>query len=270
MSGILYFVSTPIGNLKDISLRALEILKSVDFIACEDTRHSIVLLNAYDLKKPLVSCHKFNEKSSAEEIIKRLESGQNAAYISDAGTPCISDPGEILLKAAMEKGITYTVIPGACALISALTLSGFDSSEFMFGGFLPQKNSERMKYLESVKDFRGSLIFYSAPHDINKDIQSLYRALGERRFAAVKEITKIYERVIYGNLSEGIKEEIKGEYVLICEGRKNPENPLNKLDINEHIKHYTEQGLSVMEAVKQTAKDRKLPKNEVYKNTIKN
>ena len=266
--GTLYFVSTPIGNLKDITIRAIEVLKSVDYIACEDTRHSIVLLNAYEIKKPLISCHKFNEKTAAENIIEKIKSGNNVAYISDAGTPCISDPGTILLNAAIENGIKYTVIPGAAAFVSAVVLSGFDSAKFMFAGFLPAKNSLKTKYLESIKDFGGSIIFYSAPHDINKDINSIYKIFGERRFAAVKEITKIYERVIYGNLSEGIKEDIKGEYVLICEGAEEKENPLCSLDIKEHLKHYTDSGLSIMDAVKQTAKDRNLPKNEVYKYTV--
>lgn len=270
MAGTLYFVSTPIGNLKDITYRAVEVLKSVDIIACEDTRHSLVLLNAWEIKKPLMSCHKFNENSAAEQIIVKLQSGQDVAYISDAGTPCISDPGAILLKAVIEKNIKYTVIPGACAFVSALVLSGFCAENFMFAGFLPVKNTKRKQYLNSIKDFSGTVIFYSAPHDINKDIAAIYTVFGERRFAAVKEITKIYERVIYGNLKEGIKEDIKGEYVLLCEGAQIADNPLCNLDIEQHIKHYTDNGISLMEAVKQTAKDRKIPKNEVYKHTIKN
>jgi len=270
MEGKLYFVATPIGNLKDISYRAVEVLKSVDTIACEDTRHSIVLLNAWDIKKPLVSCHKFNEKSSSKNLIDKLKNGQNVAFISDAGTPCISDPGEYLLQAAKENGISYTIIPGAAAFLNALVLSGFNSTCFMFSGFLPKKNTDRKKTLEKLKKFEGSLIFYCAPHDINKDIKSIYSILGERHFAAVKEITKIYEKVIYGLLSEGILEDIKGEYVLIVEGAPEEENPLCSLDIPSHIKHYTDSGYTLMDAVKQTAKDRKIPKNEVYKYTINN
>lgn len=268
MQGTLYIVATPIGNLKDISFRAVEVLKSCDAIACEDTRHSMILLNACDIKKPLISLHKFNEKSRADEIIERVKSGQSVAYISDAGTPCISDPGLELVKAAIESGVPYTVIPGPSALINALVLSGFDSSRFLFLGFLPDKKSDRQKLLEGVKNLPFTLIFYCAPHDVNKDIKDIYGVLGERRFAAVKEITKIYERVIYGNLSEGIKEEIRGEYVLICEGAAQTENPLNSLSVPEHIEHYLNLGHSKMDAVKLTAKDLGLPKNEIYKYTL--
>lgn len=265
----LYIVATPIGNLKDITYRAVEVLKSVDVIACEDTRHSIVLLNAWEIKKPLISCHKFNEKTASLQIIEKIKSGQNVAYISDAGTPCISDPGEFILQAAIENNIQYTVIPGATAFVNALVLSGFNASSFMFAGFLPSKNTDRKNLLKSLLNLECTLIFYSPPHDINKDIKSIYDVFGQRRFAAVKEITKMFERVIFGNLSEGITEEIKGEYVLIIEGGTKQENMLNNLEIAEHIKHYTDSGMSQMEAVKQTAKDRKLTKNEVYKFTIK-
>lgn len=269
MGGTLYIVATPIGNLKDISFRAVEVLKGCDAVACEDTRHSLILLNAYEIKKPLISLHKFNEKAAAQQIIGRVKAGENIAYISDAGTPCVSDPGLELVKAAIEEGVSYTVIPGPSAFLNALVLSGFDSSRFLFLGFLPQKKSERQRLLEGVKHLPFTLIFYCAPHDIGKDIESIYSVLGERRFAAVKEITKVYERVIFGKLSEGIKEEIRGEYVLICEGAGEIESPLNALSIEEHIEHYIRLGRSKMEAVKLVAKERSLPKNEVYKYTIK-
>lgn len=245
-------------------------LKSVDLIACEDTRHSIVLLNAYEIKKPLICCHKFNEKTVSIQIIEKIKSGLNIAYISDAGTPCISDPGELILKEAIKNNIEYTVIPGATAFVNALVLSGFNATKFMFIGFLPSKNTDRKNLLNSLLYIESTLIFYCAPHDINKDIKSIYDVFGQRRYSAVKEITKMFERVIFGNLSEGITEEIKGEYVLIVEGGKKKENPLNSLEIIEHIKYYTDNGFKQMEAVKQTAKDRKLTKNEVYKYTIKN
>jgi 16S rRNA (cytidine1402-2'-O)-methyltransferase len=268
MAGTLYIVATPIGNLKDISFRAVEALRSCEAIACEDTRHSLILLNAYEIKKPLISLHKFNEKAAAQEIVGRVKAGRNIAYISDAGMPCISDPGLELVRTALEEGISYTVIPGPSAFLSALVLSGFDSSRFLFLGFLPQKKSERQRLLENVRDLPFTLIFYCPPHDIDKDIKSVYSVLGERRFAAVKEITKIHERVIFGKLSEGISEEIRGEYVLICEGAGEVESPLNALTIEEHIEHYIKLGRSKMEAIKLVAKERSLPKNEVYKYTL--
>lgn len=268
MQGTLYIIATPIGNLKDISYRAVEVLNSADLIACEDTRHSLVLLNAWQIKKPLICYHKFNENNAAQNIIEEVKKGKNVAVISDAGTPCISDPGQILVKLAIESGIKYTVIPGAAAFLNALVLSGFDSQRFMFAGFLPQKNKQRQDFLENLKYVDCTLIFYTPPHDIEKDINSIYKVLGERDFAAVKEITKLHERVIFGKLSQGLSEQARGEYVLIVEGGKPRQNPLNSLSIQQHIKHYTESGLELMEAVKQTAKDRKLPKNEVYKHTI--
>lgn len=269
MESMLYIVATPIGNLKDISHRAVEVLKSVDLIACEDTRHSIVLLNAWEIKKPLISYHKFNEKTAAESIINEVKNGKSVAVITDAGTPCISDPGQILINEAITSGIKYTVIPGACAFINALVLSGFDSSAFMFMGFLPQNNRQRQELLNNLTNTSCTLIFYCAPHDIEKDISSLYKAFGDRKFAAVKEITKIHERVIFGNLSEGLKEDGRGEYVLIVEGAAPAQNPLNSLGIEKHIQYYTDSGMPLMDAVKQTAKDRKIPKNQVYKYTLK-
>lgn len=268
MSGKLYFVATPIGNLKDITYRAVETLKNVDYIACEDTRHSLILLNALEIKKPLISCHKFNENKASIDIIENLKNGKNIAYITDAGTPCISDPGYNLLQLAIKNNINYTILPGAVAFVNALVLSGFDNSTFVFAGFLPDKNTLRKNKLNKLKSFEGSVIFYSAPHDINKDIKSIYSVFGQRKFAAVKEITKIHERVIYGNLDSGINEDIKGEYVLIVKGAEEEMNPLCDKSITEHINFYLKQGIKQMDAVKQTAKDRKMPKSEVYKYTI--
>ena len=172
---MLYLVATPIGNLKDISLRALEVLKNVDEIACEDTRHSIGLLNAYEIKKPLTAYHKFNEREAGQKLIDKLKDGKNIALITDAGMPVISDPGNVLVNMLMENGLEFTVVPGACAFVSALVLSGLDSSRFAFLGFMPEKNSDRKEFLERYKDLDMTLIFYSAPHDVKKDVESLYK-----------------------------------------------------------------------------------------------
>ena len=260
---MLYFVSTPIGNLKDISYRAIEVLSSVDVIACEDTRTSLKLLNRYDIKKRLVAYHKFNEKTECEKIIAMIEDGLNVAVISDAGTPLVSDPGNALAKELHARGIAYTVVPGATAFTSALLLSGLDSDRFSFIGFLPEKKNEAEKLLAPY------INFYSAPHDLKKTISRLYEILGDREAAIVKEITKIHESVERIKLSQGTsEEEPRGEYVIVVEGGKTQENPLNTLSIEEQIDLYVADGLTKMEAVKKVAKERGLKKSEVYKYTI--
>ena len=264
---MLYLVGTPIGNLKDISLRALEVLKSVDEIACEDTRHSLSLLNAYEIKKPLVSYHKFNEKESGLKLIEKLKSGKNIALITDAGMPVISDPGNILVNMLVENGLEFTVVPGACAFVSALVLSGLDSSKFAFLGFMPEKNSERAEFLERYKNLDMTLIFYSAPHDVKKDIESLYKAYGERRAVAVREITKLHETVESFNLANGLSSEPRGEYVLLVEGGKQ-ENKNLELSEKEHIDLYISQGMDKKEALKKVAKERGVSKSSLYKYTL--
>ena len=264
---MLYFVGTPIGNLKDISLRAIEVLKSVDEIACEDTRHSIGLLNAYEIKKPLFPYHKFNEKQAAEKLIEKLKAGKNIALITDAGMPVISDPGNILVNMLIENGLEFTVVPGACAFVSALVLSGLDSARFCFLGFMPQKASERKAFLEKYKDLDMTLIFYSAPHDITKDIESIYKVFGDRKAVAVKEITKLYESAEHFNLANGLSKEPKGEYVLLVEGGKK-ENQNLLLSEKEHIDLYLKQGFDKKEALKMVAKERGVSKSSLYKYTI--
>ena len=231
---MLYFVATPIGNLKDITLRAIEVLNSVDEIACEDTRHSLGLLNAYEIKKPLFSYHKFNEKEAGAKIIQKLKEGKNIAVITDAGMPVVSDPGNLLTQMLIEEGLEFTVVPGACAFVSALVLGGLDSSKFCFLGFMPSKNTERKEFLEKYKSLDMTLIFYSAPHDVKKDIESIYSVFGERRAVAVKEITKLHERAERFNLSEGLASDPKGEYVILVEGGTN-ENQNLSLTEKEHI-----------------------------------
>ena len=264
---MLYFVGTPIGNLKDISLRAISVLSEVDEIACEDTRHSLGLLNAYVIKKPLFSYHKFNEKEAGEKLIEKLKNGKNIALITDAGMPVISDPGNILVNMLIENGLEFTVIPGACAFVSALILSGLDSAKFCFLGFLPSKNSERKEFLEKYKDLDLTLIFYSAPHDIKKDIESIYGVFGDRRAVAVKEITKLYERAERFNLKDNLSGEVKGEFVLIVEGGR-IENDNLKLSEKEHIELYLSQGMNKKDALKKVAKERGVSKSSLYKYTI--
>ena len=264
---MLYFVGTPIGNLKDISFRAIEVLNSVDEIACEDTRHSLGLLNAYQIKKPLFSYHKFNERESGEKIIEKLKSGKNIALITDAGMPVVSDPGNILTQMLIENGLEFTVIPGACAFVCALVLSGLDSSKFCFLGFLPQKNSERKEFLQKYSSLDMTLIFYSAPHDVKKDIESIYSVFGERRAVAVKEITKLHESAERFSLSQNISKEPKGEYVLLVEGASVTNENLN-LSEKEHIELYISQGLDKKDALKKVAKERGVSKSSLYKYTL--
>lgn len=259
---MLYFVSTPIGNLKDISFRAVEVLKQADVIACEDTRHSLVLLNAYDIKKPLISYHKFNESNASDKIIELLRQGKEVAVISDAGTPIISDPGDVLSKKLIENNLPYTVVPGACAFVPALILSGLNEGRFYFYGFLPDKKGDIKRELESLNQIRVPIIFYCAPHDLTKTVDYLYEFLGERKAVAVKEITKIHEQRFEFNLSEGYSGELKGEFVLIVEGNKQKQAFPERIE--QHLKYYLDKGLTKNEAIKQVAKDRGVHKSEVY------
>ncbi len=268
---MLYFVGTPIGNMSDISKRALETLSSVDVICCEDTRHSLKLLNFYNIKKQLISFHKFNENKEIDEIITLLNEGKNIAVISDAGMPIISDPGNILSKTLRERGIDYTVIPSGTAFVSALILSGLSAERFVFIGFLPEKKKDRDKLLNAKKGYDETLIFYSAPHDINKDLVDLYEILGDRKVAVVKEITKIHESVYYTTLKNAQIDEPKGEFVIVVEGSQKDgeqEDKFSFLTIEEHINLYISRGMSKKDAIKQVAKERGISKNELYKYTI--
>ncbi len=265
---MIYFVATPIGNLKDISLRALETLKAVDEIFCEDTRHTLKLLNAYDIKKPLIACHKFNEASAAEKIIASARAGKQIAVLSDAGMPVISDPGGVVCARLKSEGIAYTVIPGANAFLSALVLSAFPSARFAFIGFLPDKKGERERLLSRYKNCDLTLCFHVAPQDVDGHISSMYAIFGDRRACAVREITKLHEEAVNFTLAQGLAGEKRGEYVIIVEGAAEEENPLNALPAQEHIKHYMELGMDKKEALKQAAKDRGVPKSELYKFTV--
>ena len=270
MNGELYIVATPIGNLNDITIRALETLKNVDYIAAEDTRHTLKLLNHFDISKPLISYYKENEKTKSEVIIEKLEEGKNIALVSDAGTPGISDPGEEVIKKAIERNIKVIPIPGACAAINAIICSGFSTKEFEFIGFLSAKKSEKVKKLEELKYDLRTLIIYEAPHKLESTLNTMLEVLGDRNICIARELTKIHEEFIRGKISEILNSvEYRGECVILVEGAKiskseqNIEN-LTKLSLDEHYKYYEKKGFSKKEIVKQIAKDRKLEKNEVY------
>ena len=268
MAGTLYLVATPIGNLGDMTYRAVEVLRSADVIACEDTRHSRTLLDHYGIKKPLVSYHKFNERTEGEKLCAELEGGRNVALISDAGMPLISDPGSVLTEMCREREIAVTVIPGPNAGLCALVLSGLDAGAFSFFGFLPKDTKGRRELAERFRGVRTTLIFYTPPHGIREDLDFLYRELGARRYAAVREITKVYESVERGVLGEPFAGSGKGEYVLVVEGAQKAENPMLNRTAEEHLACYLEAGMDRKEAVKRVAKERGVTRNEIYQITL--
>ncbi len=265
---MIYFVATPIGNLKDITLRALETLRAADEIYCEDTRHTVKLLNAYDIKKPLIACHKFNERAAAEKIIASSRAGKNIAVVSDAGMPVISDPGSVVCSALKEAGEPYTVIPGANAFLSALVLSALSADRFAFIGFLPDKAGERKKLLNRYAESDLTLCFHVAPQDIDRYVADMYGEFGDRKACAVREITKLHEEALPFTLKEGLAGEKRGEYVIVVEGAKERENPLNSLSEKEHIAHYMAQGMDKKQALKLAARDRGVTKSSLYKFTL--
>jgi len=271
MKGTLYIVSTPIGNLEDITLRALRILKEVDVIAAEDTRHTLKLMNHYGISRPLISYWGEKEKLKAEETIGRLESGQSVALVSDAGTPGISDPGGVLIKRAIEAGIQVVPVPGPAAVISALSLSGFSTEEFVFLGFLPPRQSRRKKVLKELSLERRTLVMYEAPHRILETVRDMSDLFGERRAVLIREMTKLYEEVIRGSLPEILVRlkgsKIAGEYVVVIEGR-GEEKGLHINDAAAEIKILMKKGLSRKEAVKRVAEEYGLSRKELYDRSL--
>lgn len=271
MKGKLYLVATPIGNLEDITLRALRVLKEVDLIAAEDTRHTLGLLNHFEISKPLISYYKQNEKTKSEILINKLLEGQNVAVVSDAGTPGISDPGEEIVKVAIENGIEIIPIPGACAFVNALIASGLSSKEFCFIGFLSAIKKDRKEKLEEIKYETRTLILYEAPHKLKATLEAIYEILGDRKIVLARELTKIHEEFIRDNISNILNkiEEIKGEFVILIEGntesKKDIElSELNDTSLEEHYEYYSKQGLDKKEIIKKIAKDRNTNKNEIY------
>lgn len=264
----LYIVGTPIGNLKDITLRALETLKSVDLIACEDTRHTLGLLNYYEIKKPLVSYYKPKEREGAAKILANLAQGKDVALVTDAGMPCISDPGSILVKMVRESGYAISVVPGPTAMASAMALSGILEPVFVFIGFLPPKKKDAIELLAQYKGVNASLVFYCSPHSINDDIKVLYSVFGKREITVVREITKMYESVWESNLEEAEIEQPRGEYVLIVNAPGFVEKRAPEGSIEEQVQSLIDDGMSKKDAIKQVAKQNGLPKDEVYKKFI--
>jgi 16S rRNA (cytidine1402-2'-O)-methyltransferase len=265
----LYVVSTPIGNLSDITYRAIEILNSVDMVLCEDTRTSSVLLNHYLIKKPLMSYHEFNKLEKEDQIIGMLTEGKNLALISDAGTPGISDPGYEIIKRTIDSGFHVVSIPGASAILSALVVSGLVIQPFTFIGFLPKKSSDQKRLLTSYQMRPETLVIYESPMRITNTVKTLFQMFGNRRIVLARELTKTFETIIRTTLSEALLMEhnTKGEYVIILEGQL-VEEQTSDLPIEDEVKGHMQSGMTEKDAIKTVAKSRKLPKNDVYK-TVK-
>lgn len=274
MTGTLYLCATPIGNLRDMTPRVVDTLKEVDMIAAEDTRNSIKLLNHFEIKTPMTSYHEYNKIEKAEQIISWLQAGKNIALITDAGTPAISDPGEVLVDKCLKAGIPVTSLPGCCACIPALTLSGLATRRFCFEGFLPADKKEKRFILEELQKETRTIILYEAPHHLKRTLAELYEVLGERRITLCRELTKRFETVfpttLKGALDYYEENEPKGEYVLVIEGmdpkciRQEVQREWEKLTIQEHMKIYEKQGIERKEAMKKVAADRGISKRDVY------
>lgn len=262
----LYLIPTPIGNLEDITLRALNVLKLVDFILCEDTRETGKLLSKYGIKKKLVSCHEFNEDKISEYVVIELKKGKNIGLVTDQGTPIVSDPGYIVAREVINSGFNVISLPGATAFVPALTMSGIDPSPFIFYGFLNSKESKRKKELQKLKDFEYAMIFYEAPHRLKSMLNSMLEILGDRKVAICREISKIHEEVLRDKISNLIEvaDSLKGEFVVIVEGNKESVD-YSSMSIIEHVKLYVDDGMSEKDAIKLVAKERNTAKSIIYK-----
>ena len=279
MQGKLYLCATPIGNLDDITFRVLQTLKEVDLIAAEDTRHSIKLLNHFEIKTPMTSYHEYNKVDKARYLVEQMKNGVSVALITDAGTPAISDPGEELVRQCYEAGIEVTSLPGPAACITALTLSGLSTRRFAFEAFLPADKKERQRILEELINETRTIMLYEAPHHLVRTIAELLETLGERRLTLCRELTKKYETAWQTTFSQALeyfeKEEPRGEYVLVIEG-KNPEELLKekqqdwqRMSVEEHVAWYEEQGTDHKEAMRLAAKDRGVSKRDIYQALLK-
>lgn len=274
MAGILYLCATPIGNLKDMTPRVIETLCAVDMIAAEDTRNSIKLLNHFAIKTSMTSYHEYNKVEKADYLVGELLQGKNIALITDAGTPAISDPGEVLVQKCMQAGITVTSLPGAAACITALTLSGLDTRRFCFEGFLPSDKKEKAQVLAELKEESRTMILYEAPHHLIKTLQELYGTVGNRKLTLCRELTKKFETVMPTTFEDALQfyenEKPRGEYVLVIEGKSRQEKKeeevraWQELSIEEHMAYYEKEGLDRKSAMKQVAKDRGTTKREIY------
>jgi 16S rRNA (cytidine1402-2'-O)-methyltransferase len=267
MAGTLYLVATPIGNLEDITLRALRVLREADLIACEDTRQTRKLLQHYGIQKPVVSYHEHNEAQRAEELVRRLQQGLDVALVSDAGTPLLADPGYRVAKSAAEAGFTVQPVPGPSALVAALAASGLPTDAFYFGGFLPARQGQRRRALEALAQERATLVFYEAPHRILETLEDVEAVLGPRQVVIARELTKIHEEFLRGAAGEvrqtlAARGSVKGEITLLigkAEAAQAPDTP-----VEQAVEACLQQGLSRMEAMKAVARQRGIPKREVY------
>lgn len=273
MTGKIYLVATPIGNLGDITYRAIETLSNVDLIAAEDTRQTLKLLNHFNISKPMISYHRHNEDIKCDNLIEKVLLGNDIAIVTDAGTPGISDPGEEIVKAAIKNNIQVIPIPGACAFVNSLIVSGISTTEFSFYGFLPLNKKNRKDKLLQIMKENKTVILYEAPHKLQKTLNDILENIGDINGCLVRELTKIHEQKIYGNISTLIElsSEPKGEYVIILDLNKNNETDtvnFDEMTLQEHYHFYEKLGLDKKEIIKQIAKDRNVPKNEIYKNFI--
>ena len=269
--GILYVVATPIGNLEDITYRAINILKSVDIIAAEDTRHTLKLLNHYEISKHLISYHRHNEEIKSGELIKELKEGKDIALVSDAGTPGICDPGEVVIRKCIEEKIKVVPVPGACAFVNALISSGLNTDTFLFLGFLPLNKKNRKQKLEQIKESTQTTIIYEAPHKLQSTLKDLEEFVSDRNVVLARELTKIHEEFIRGNIKEIIEKskDVKGEMIILIEGKpeitlEEKQQEFKNMSLEEHFSFYEQQGFDKKDIIKKIAKDRGVPKNEIY------
>lgn len=263
----LYLVPTPIGNLEDMTFRSIEVLKSVDVIFSEDTRVTLVLLNHFDIKKKLISLHDHNEDMVKDKVLSYLKDNKNVAIVTDRGTPIVSDPGYKTVKYVSDNGYNVVGLPGACAFVPAFIVSGLPSEHFLFYGFLNSKDSKMREELNNLKNFENTIIFYEAPHRLIKFLQAILDVFGDRYVSISKEISKLHESVFRGNISDAIKsfDVVKGEYVIVVDGFKRNSDDYSNLSVVEHVNMYVKSGLYVMDAIKMVAKERNIPKSEIYK-----
>lgn len=278
MAGMLYLCATPIGNLGDMTPRVVETLREVDLIAAEDTRNSIKLLNHFAIKTSMTSYHEYNKVEKADYLVAQMQQGKNVALVTDAGTPGISDPGEVLVAKCHEAGIAVTSLPGAAACITALTLSGLSTRRFCFEAFLPADKKEKAAILEELKEESRTIILYEAPHRLIRTLEELVKTLGDRRLTLCRELTKKFETVLPTTIKEAIslyeREEPRGEYVLVIEGkslsqkREEERESWLGMSIEEHMTYYTKTGMDEKSAMKQVAKDRGVPKREIYQHLL--
>lgn len=277
--GTLYLVATPIGNLQDITFRAVNTLKEVDLIAAEDTRQSVKLLNHFEIKKPLVSYYEHNKIAKGNYLIQQLTEGKNIALVSDAGSPGISDPGEDLVKLAIENDINVTMIPGPVAAVTGLVISGLPAGRFVFEGFLPMNKRTRQERLKELEDETRTIVFYEAPHKLTYTLKDIFTAWGDRKIALARELTKRYEEVIRCSLSEAIEkyreEAPKGEFVLIVNGQdeaaliEKERDRFSDISIEDHVQMYVDSGLAKKDAIKKVAEERGIVKRDVYNSVMK-